>query len=116
VGVETFNSNSSKIDIVIITNNVYTHKQIEVKNNLVFMRIKKRLIELWKDASYVTWKLRGSSPRGVMMDKRLLAFILITVLVLNLVLFAIGAMPELGFWAIIILIAILAYKVIPRKV
>lgn len=50
------------------------------------------------------------------MDKRSLAFILITVLVLNLVLFAIGAMPELGFWAIIILIAILAYKVIPRKV
>lgn len=48
MGVETFNSNSSKIDIVIITNNVYTHKQIEVKNNLVFMRIKKKIDKAMK--------------------------------------------------------------------
>ena len=50
------------------------------------------------------------------MDKKSLAIILVIVLVLNLVLFAIGAIPQLGFWAIIILIAILAYKIIPRKV
>ena len=46
MGVETFNTDSRMIDIVTITNKVYTHKQIEVKNNLVFMRIKKRLIRL----------------------------------------------------------------------
>ena len=62
------------------------------------------------------WQPRGSSSLGVIMDKKSLAIILVIVLVLNLVLFAIGAIPQLGFWAIIILIAILAYKVIPRKV
>ena len=49
------------------------------------------------------------------MDKKSLAIILIIVLVLNLVLFAIGAIPQLGFWGLIILIALIAYKVIPHR-
>lgn len=44
VGVDNFNSDSRKIDIVSYENNFYTHKQIEIKNNLLYMRIKKRLI------------------------------------------------------------------------
>ena len=44
VGVANFNSSSRKIDIVMYSDNRYIHKQIEIRNNLLFMRIKKRLI------------------------------------------------------------------------
>ena len=44
VGVANFNSGSEKIDIITYINNYYVHKQLEIRNNLLFMRIKKRLV------------------------------------------------------------------------
>ena len=44
VGVANFNSDSEKIDIITYMNDYYIHKQLEIKNNLLFMRIKKRLL------------------------------------------------------------------------
>jgi len=45
VGVENINTNSEKVDIIMYNSEFYTHKQIEKKDNLVFMRIKKRAIK-----------------------------------------------------------------------
>ena len=36
--------NSKKIDIIRVSNNFFTHKQIENRNGLLFMRMKKRAI------------------------------------------------------------------------
>lgn len=44
VGVENFNSNSEKIDIISYNDTRYIHKQIEKRNNLWFMRLKIRFI------------------------------------------------------------------------
>ena len=44
VGAANLDSSSRKIDIVVYSDNRYIHKQIEIKNNLLFMRIKKRSI------------------------------------------------------------------------
>ena len=43
-----------------------------------------------------------------------IAVILIIALVLNLVLFAFGKINQLWFWAVIIIIAIIAYIIMPR--
>jgi hypothetical protein len=38
-------SDSEKQDYITIENNVYLHKQIETKGNIVFMRMKKRVLK-----------------------------------------------------------------------
>ncbi len=40
------NNNSTVLDIVNVHLKFYTHKQVERKGNLVFMRMKKRKINL----------------------------------------------------------------------
>ncbi len=40
-------SDDEKIDFIDIDGNTYTHKQIERKNGLVFMRMKKRLLPIY---------------------------------------------------------------------
>ncbi len=44
VGVANFKPDSEKIDIITYINDYYVHKQLEIRNNLLFMRIKKRLV------------------------------------------------------------------------
>ena len=39
------NSDNEKLDYITIEGNVYTHKQIERRNGITFMRMKKRLLE-----------------------------------------------------------------------
>lgn len=36
------NSNSKKLDIITIKNKYYIHKQVEVRDGLLFVRLKKR--------------------------------------------------------------------------
>ena len=38
-------SDNDKLDYITVDGNIYTHKQIEIRNGIVFMRMKKRLIE-----------------------------------------------------------------------
>jgi len=45
VGVENIYTNSGKVDIIICNSRYYTHRQIEKRDNLLFMRVKKRSIE-----------------------------------------------------------------------
>jgi hypothetical protein len=49
------------------------------------------------------------------MKLKFLAIALILVLILNFILFALKAVNPLVFWLIILIIAFIAYKVIPRK-
>ena len=44
VGVENIITNSQKVEIIIYNSEFYTHKQIGKRDNLIFMRIKKRAI------------------------------------------------------------------------
>lgn len=37
-------SNDEKLDFIEVDGNNYTHKQIEKRNGLVFMRMKKRIL------------------------------------------------------------------------
>ena len=46
--------------------------------------------------------------------KKLIAVILIIIIIISLVLFIVGIMNQLGFWIIVILIAIIAYKLMPK--
>ena len=39
-------SDNEKRDYITLEGNVYTHKQIETKNGIVFMRMKKRILPL----------------------------------------------------------------------
>ena len=39
-------SDDDKLDFITVEGNVYTHKQIEKKNGLVFMRLKKRILKV----------------------------------------------------------------------
>ena len=39
-----FSSENEKLDYITIDENTYTHKQIEMRNGIVFMRMKKRMI------------------------------------------------------------------------
>jgi len=48
------------------------------------------------------------------MNLKSIAVILVIVIVLNMILFAVGIIPQFLFWAIIIVIAFVAYKVIPK--
>lgn len=45
VGVANLRTNSEKIDIITYGDKFYIHRQIEKRNNIVFMRIKKRLLQ-----------------------------------------------------------------------
>jgi hypothetical protein len=45
VGVDDLFTDSRKIDIFMYANEYYTHKQVELKNNLLFMRMKKRYMK-----------------------------------------------------------------------
>ena len=44
VGVANLSSNSEKVDIITYEDKFYIHRQIERRENRVFMRIKKRLL------------------------------------------------------------------------
>ena len=44
--MDKIRSNSGKVDIISYSDKFYTHKQIERKHGMVFMRIKRRLREL----------------------------------------------------------------------
>ena len=44
VGVANLSANSEKIDIITYGDKFYIHRQIERRDNIVFMRIKKRLL------------------------------------------------------------------------
>tara|TARA_Y100000034_G_C6773217_1_gene345068 strand:- start:30 stop:293 length:264 start_codon:yes stop_codon:yes gene_type:complete len=46
--------------------------------------------------------------------KKPIAVILIIITVVSLVLFASGVLNQLSFWVIIMIIAVIAYKVVPR--
>ena len=39
-----FSYNDEKVDYITVEGNSYTHKQIEKRNGIVFMRMKKRLL------------------------------------------------------------------------
>ena len=39
-------SDKDKKEYITLDGNIYTHKQIEFKNGLVFMRMKKRILEI----------------------------------------------------------------------
>ena len=45
VGVENLTSKSSKIDLITYSDSYYIHKQIEKRDNMLFMWIKKRPLE-----------------------------------------------------------------------
>jgi len=47
VGVDILQlfSGNDKLDFITINGNIYTHKQIEKRNGLVFMRMKKRILK-----------------------------------------------------------------------
>lgn len=47
------------------------------------------------------------------MKTKMMSIFLIVVLIANMVLFALGKVKGLYFWAIIVIIAIIAYKVLP---
>ena len=44
VDILEFSSENEKLDYITIDENTYTHKQIEMRNGIVFMRMKKRLL------------------------------------------------------------------------
>jgi len=48
VGVDIlqFSSDNEKRDYITISSDVYTHKQIEMRNGILFMRMKKRLLKV----------------------------------------------------------------------
>jgi hypothetical protein len=48
VGVDILQlfSNNEKQDFITVEGNIYTHKQIEKRNGLIFMRMKKRFLDL----------------------------------------------------------------------
>jgi len=48
VGVDilSFFSDDGKQDFITVDGNIYTHKQIETRNGIVFMRMKKRLLPI----------------------------------------------------------------------
>jgi MFS-type transporter involved in bile tolerance (Atg22 family) len=46
--------------------------------------------------------------------KKLIAIIFIIAIVLNLILFAVGLISQFLFWIIVILIAVIAYKILPK--
>ena len=48
------------------------------------------------------------------MNPKSLAIILIIAIILNLILFAFGAINQLLFWIIVIIIAFIAYKIMPK--
>jgi len=48
------------------------------------------------------------------MNIKLIAAILVIVIVLNLILFVSGVINQMWFWVIVIVIAFVAYKVMPR--
>ena len=48
------------------------------------------------------------------MNTKPMAISLIAVVVLNLALFAFGAISQLLFWIVVIVIAVIAYKVMPK--
>ena len=48
------------------------------------------------------------------MDKKPIAILLIIIIILNLVLFVFGKISQLVFWSVVIAIAIIAYKVLPK--
>lgn len=48
------------------------------------------------------------------MNKKPIAITLIIAIVLNLILFALGAISQSWFWIAVILIAFIAYKVMPK--
>ena len=39
-------SNDEKLDFITVEGNIYTHKQIERRNGITFMRMKKRFLSL----------------------------------------------------------------------
>ena len=39
-------SNDEKLDFISIDGNIFTHKQIEKRNGITFMRMKKRLLKI----------------------------------------------------------------------
>ena len=41
-----FSSNTEKKDFITFDEGIFTHKQIEVRNGIVFMRMKKRVIRV----------------------------------------------------------------------
>ena len=48
------------------------------------------------------------------MNLKVLAVILIMAIIINLVLFAFGILSQFWFWTIVILIAFIAYKILPK--
>ena len=40
-----FSDNNEKLDFITIDGNIYTHKQIEARNGILFMRMKKRFLK-----------------------------------------------------------------------
>ncbi len=48
------------------------------------------------------------------MNTKPMAIALIAIVVLNLALFAFGVISQLLFWIVVILIAVIAYKVMPK--
>lgn len=45
VDILQFFSEDEKLDYITIEGDIYTHKQIEKKDGLVFMRMKKRIVK-----------------------------------------------------------------------
>jgi|TARA_B100000315_G_scaffold243407_1_gene266748 hypothetical protein len=48
------------------------------------------------------------------MNLKVLGIILIMAIVVNLILFVFGALSQFWFWIIVILIAFVAYKILPK--
>ena len=48
------------------------------------------------------------------MNAKPIAIILILAVIINLILFAFGAISQLVFWSVVTAIAIIAYKVLPK--
>ena len=42
---------NDKVDFITIEGNVYTHKQIEIRNGITFMRMKKRILPVNEQAT-----------------------------------------------------------------
>ena len=50
----------------------------------------------------------------ILNSKKLVALNLVIIAVINLVLFAFGAISQLLFWIVVIVIAFIAYKIMPK--
>jgi len=48
------------------------------------------------------------------MNLKLIAIFLIIAIVLNLLLFVFGRIGQFGFWIVVIIIAVIAYKTLPK--